>query len=53
MEHQKLINLLNGAKDSNFVTRKWSIFNSQSKDNYVVGNKIRYNTEVLKADICD
>ena len=27
MEHQKLLNLLNKANDSKFVTRKWNIVN--------------------------
>ena len=48
MEHQKLLNLLNEASDSRFVTRKWSIINDQSNANYDVGNEIIYNTKVLK-----
>ena len=51
MEHQKLLNLLNEASDSRFVTRKWSIINDQSNANYDVGNEIIYNTKVLK--FCD
>ena len=31
MEHQKIINLLNEANNSKFVTRKWSIVNDNSK----------------------
>ena len=27
MEHQKILNLLNEANDSKFVTRKWNIVN--------------------------
>ena len=46
MEHQKILNLLNEAGDSKFVTRKWSIVNDQSNVNYDVGNKIIYNAEV-------
>ena len=53
MEHQKILNLLNEANNSNFVTRKWNIFNDQSNINYDVGNKIIYNTEVLKSNFCD
>ena len=53
MEHQKIINFLNEAKDSKFVTRKWNIFNDQSNANYDVGNEIFYNTEVLKSNLCD
>ena len=38
MEHQKILNLLNEANDSKFVTRKWNLFNDQSNANYYVGN---------------
>ena len=40
MEHQKILNLLNEASDSKFVTRKWNIFNDQSYSNYDAGNEI-------------
>ena len=30
MEHQKILNLLNEANDSKFVTRKWNIANDNS-----------------------
>ena len=53
MEHQEILNLLDGASNSRFVTRKWSIVNDQSNANYDVGNKIIYNTEVLKSNLCD
>ena len=53
MEHQKILNLLNEANDSKFVTRKWNIVNDNLKVNYGVGNKIIYNTEVLKSNLCD
>ena len=46
MEQQKIINLLNEASDSKFVTRKWNIVNDQSNENYDVGNEIIYNIEV-------
>ena len=51
MEHQKLFNLLNEV-DSKFVTRKWNVVNNQFNENYGV-NKIIYNTEVLKSNLCD
>ena len=38
MEHQKILNLLNEANDSKFVTRKWNIVSDNSKANYDVGN---------------
>ena len=47
MEHQRVLNLLNGANDSKFVTRKYNIVNGQSKANYEVGNEIIYNMEFL------
>ena len=53
MEHQKILNLLNEANDSKFVTRKWNIFNDHSNTNNGVENEIVYNTEVLKSNICD
>ena len=39
--------------DSRFVTRKGNIVNDQSNANYDVGNKIIYNTEVLKPNLFD
>ena len=33
MEHQKILNLLNQASNSIFVTRKWSIVNDNLKAN--------------------
>ena len=53
MEHQKILNLLNEYIYSQFVIRKWNIVNDNSKDNHGVGNKIMYNTEVLKSNLCD
>ena len=34
MEHQNILNLLNEAKDSKFMTRKWNIVNDNSNANY-------------------
>ena len=55
MGHQKKKKkkLLDDANDSKFVTIKWNIVNDNSKANYDVGNKIIYNTEVLKSNLCD
>ena len=36
MDHQKILNLLNEANDSEFVTRLWNIVNDQSNANYNV-----------------
>ena len=48
IKHQRILNLLNEANDSKFVTRKLNIVNDYSKANYDVGNEIVFNTEVLK-----
>ena len=47
MKHQKILNFLNKANDSKFVTRKWNIVNDNSKASFERGNEITYNTEVL------
>ena len=33
MKQQKILNLLNEAKDSRFVTRKWNIVDDNSEPN--------------------
>ena len=38
MDHQKILNLLNEANESEFVTRLWNIVNDQSNANYNVWN---------------
>ena len=54
MEHQKILNLLNEASDSKFLTRKYNIINDEPNGNYDVANEIIYNTEVLKSYLqCD
>ena len=53
MEHQKILNSLNEANNSKFVTRKWNIVNDNSKANYAKRHEITYNTEVLKSNLCD
>ena len=53
MEHQKILNLLNDANSSKFVTRKWNIVNDNSNSNYAAANEINYNTEILKSNLCD
>ena len=52
MEHQKILNLLNGVNDSKFMTRKWNVVNDHSKANCYAANEITYNTEVLKSNLC-
>ena len=53
MEQQKILNLLNEANDSKFLTRKWKIVNDNSKANYDAGKGITYNAEVLKSNPSD
>ena len=53
MEHPKILNLLNGANDSIFVTRKRNVVNDQSNVIYNSGNEIIYDVEVLKYNLCD
>ena len=53
MEHQKILNLLNGVNDSKFVTRKWNIVNDISNSSYAAANEITYNREILKSNLCD
>ena len=38
MEHQNILNLVNEANDSRFVTREWNIVNDNSKSNYAAAN---------------
>ena len=52
MEHQKILNLLNEANNSKFVTRKWNFVNDNSKANYDAANENTY-IEVLKSTLCD
>ena len=44
MEQQKILDLLNQANGSKFVTRKRNIANDNSKSNYDATNEIAYNT---------
>ena len=53
MEHQKILNLLTDANDSEFVTRKWNIVSDNLKVNFNAGNEITYTTEILKSKLCD
>ena len=53
MKHQKILDLLNQANDSKFVTRKWNIGNDNSKSNYDAINEITYNIKTLKYNLCD
>ena len=53
MENQKILNLLNEAKDFKHVTRKWNLANDTSKKNYDVDSETIYNNKVLEFYLCD
>ena len=53
MEHKKILNFLNEASGSKFVTRRQNIVNDNSNASDNVANEITYNTEVLKFSLCD
>ena len=44
MKYQKILNLLNEANFSKFVTKNWSIVNDNSKSNYAATKEITYKT---------
>ena len=53
MENQKILNLLNEARNSKFVIREWNIVNDQSNASYDVGkwNYIKYIKYNLKSNL--
>ena len=53
MKHKNILNLLNDANDSKFVTGKWNTVNDNSKADYDGGNEIPHNTEALKSNLWD
>ena len=59
MEAQKIINLLEDSDDDilKFQTRKWYINNYQNNGQYGKGDEndsaIKFNTEVIKSNLCD
>ena len=53
MENQQILNLLNEASNSKFVTKKWNIVGENSKEDYNEAIEITYNTKVLKSNACD
>ena len=44
MQYQKILNLLNEAKNSKFVAKKWNTVNDNTNSSYAAGNKISCNT---------
>ena len=53
MEHQKILNLLNQANDSKFVTRAWNNINYESYGENGERHEIICKKEVLKSNFCD
>ena len=55
METQKIVNSLNysNTESSKFATRKWYIFDSESKGNYSHENWIKFLTSSLESSLCD
>ena len=63
MENQKIINLLDeiDTDSKHFATKKWYIINDENNTNYGVDkdtgpnnpDTIKYNTRVLKPNLCD
>ena len=53
MGTSKILNLLNEASDSKFVTRKWNIVSDNSKSSYDATNEITYDIKTLKSYHCD
>ena len=53
MAYKKILNLLNDANDSKFVTKKWNIVNDNSNSNYAAAYEIIYNTEIPKSNLRD
>ena len=56
METQKIINLLNDSsnEESKFATKKWYVIDSQTtKGKYKQGDTIKFETETIKASLCD
>ena len=55
METKKIVNLLNSCENqySKFATKKWYVFDSESKGVYSHGNPIKFLTSLLESSICD
>ena len=55
MEVQKIVNLLNSSDNENskFVTEKWYIIDSESKDKFSRHNPIKFLTKSIESSLCD
>ena len=52
---QKIVNLLNSSDNENskFVTEKWYIIDSESKDKFSRQNPIKFLTKSIESSLCD
>ena len=52
---QKILNSLDnsGNKFSKFATKKWYVFDSETKGNYSHENPIKFLTSSLESSLCD
>ena len=55
MKTQKIVNLSNSSDNENskFAIKKWYIVNSESKDDYLPHNEIKFLTSSLESNLCD
>ena len=55
MEVQKIVNLLSSSDNENskFVTEKWYIIDSESKDKFSRHNPIKFLTKSIESSLCD
>ena len=53
MEHSKISDLLRHSTVSKFVTKKWIEVNDLLSGQYSVNKNIRFNTSMLKSNLCD
>ena len=53
MEHYKISKLLSDSSVFKFVTKKWIEINDLSSGQYSVNKSIRFETSMLRSDLCD
>ena len=55
MEHQKLTNSLDDTTNqpSEFRERNWVEINDESQEIYNASNQIKFNTSMVKSNLCD
>ena len=53
MEHYKISKLLKNSTVSKFVTQKCVEVNNLSSGHYSVNKGTRFNTSILRSDVCE